>query len=89
MIQGTKIHYIFSFTLLITVMSSCFKKETYPIEPIISYDSFSVSEGKANLTFNFTDGDGDIGLADSDTISPFDIDSEFHYNFHQNFLLKF
>lgn len=80
MIQGTKIHYIFSFTLLITVMSSCFKKETYPIEPIISYDSFSISEGNASLAFNFTDGDGDIGLADSDTISPFDIDSEFHYN---------
>jgi len=78
--QGTKIHYIFSFTLLIVVMSSCFKKETFPTKPIISYDSFSISGEKANLAFNFTDGNGDIGLSDSDTLSPYDVNSEFHYN---------
>jgi len=86
--QGTKIHYIFSITLLIVVMSSCFKKETYPNEPIISYDAFSISNEKANLVFNFTDGDGDIGLSDSDTIFPYDINSEFHYNLLINYYEK-
>ncbi len=61
-------------------MSSCFTKETYPIEPIISFDSFSIVNENANLTFNFTDGDGDIGLSDSDTLSPYNVNSEFHYN---------
>jgi hypothetical protein len=86
--QGTKIHYIFSFTLLIAVMSSCFKKETYPIEPIITYDSFSVTGDEASLIFNFTDGDGDIGLLDSDTIAPYNIESEFHYNLLINYFEK-
>ncbi len=86
--QGTKIHYIFLFTLLIAVMSSCFKKETYPIEPIISYDSFSITGENANLTFNFTDGDGDIGLADSDTTSPYDVNSDYHYNLLINYYEK-
>ena len=86
--QDTKIHYIFSFTLILAVMSSCFKKETYPIEPIITYDSFSITSENANLTFNFTDGDGDIGLYDSDTTSPYDVNSEFHYNLLINYYEK-
>ena len=86
--QGTKIHYIFSFTLLIAVMSSCFKNETYPLEPIITYHSFSISGEEASLTFNFTDGDGDIGLSDSDTIAPYSVDSEFHYNLLINYFEK-
>jgi len=69
-------------------MSSCFKKETYPNEPIITYDSFSISNNKARLAFNFTDGDGDIGLSDSDTLSPYDINSEFHYNLLINYFEK-
>ena len=80
MLSRTKIHLFFSFLLLLGVMSSCFKEESYPIEPIISFDSYSIQNNRANIVINFTDGDGDIGLRDSDTISPFDVNSDFHYN---------
>jgi len=70
------------------LMSSCFKKEDYPVEPIISYDSFSISNNKGSLVFNFTDGNGDIGLSDSDTLSPYDVNSEFHYNLLINYYEK-
>ena len=84
----TKIHFILSIGLLIGTLSSCFKKEEYPLEPLITYDSFSMLADSARLTFNFTDGNGDIGLNDSDTISPFDINSEFHYNLYINYFEK-
>jgi len=84
----TKIHFIFSTLLMLLVLQSCFKKEVYPIEPVITYDSFSVVSDSATLTINFTDGDGDLGLTDSDTLPPYDINSEFHYNIYVNYFEK-
>jgi hypothetical protein len=84
----TKIHFILSIGLLIGTLSSCFKKEEYPFEPIITYDSFSMTADTAQLTFNFTDGNGDIGLSDGDTLPPFNIDSEFHYNLYIDYFEK-
>ena len=84
----TKIHLFFSLTLILGFLSSCFKKEEYPIEPIITYDSFMVVDDSAQITFNFTDGNGDIGLNDYDTIAPYNIDSEFHYNLYIHYFEK-
>ena len=84
----TKIHFIFSILIVSLVLQSCFKKEEYPIEPNIAYDSFKVFGDSATLTFNFTDGDGDLGLNDSDTLAPYDISSEFHYNIYVNYYEK-
>ena len=84
----TKIHFIFSFVVLIGLLSSCFKKEEYPIEPAISYDSYSFNGDSLNLTFNFTDGDGDIGLNDHDTITPYDTSSFFQYNLYIHYFEK-
>lgn len=59
------------FTLLLTIagMTSCIKPESYPVEPVLEWVGWSDStllQGSFNqdsitLTFNFTDGDGDIG----------------------------
>lgn len=86
---GTKIHLFFSLTLVLGLLSSCFKKEEYPIEPLITYDSFMVVNDSAQITFNFTDGDGDLGLNDADTLSPYNIDSEFHYNLYIHYYEKY
>lgn len=86
--MGTKIHLIFSLALILGFLSSCFKKEEYPLEPIITYDNFSIVDDSAQITFNFTDGNGDLGLNDYDTLSPYNIDSEFHYNLYINYFEK-
>lgn len=68
-------------------VNSCKKHETYPIEPIIEYNSFvKIDNGtgidnKGFLIINFTDGDGDIGLEAEDTLPPYNINGPFYYNF--------
>lgn len=84
----TKIKLFFSFLMLVVLVSSCFKSEEYPIEPIISDPVFVFSGDSAKLTFSFTDGDGDIGLAPEDTIAPYNPASYFHYNLHLDYYEK-
>ncbi len=58
---------------------SCQKFEEYPVIPRIEYSSFGVVKSNAGqdslgyLTINYTDGDGDIGLREGDTIPPNDV----------------
>jgi hypothetical protein len=84
----TKIKLIFSFLMLIVLASSCFKSEEYPIEPIISDPIFLISGDSAQLTFSFTDGDGDIGLPPGDTLAPYNPDSYYHYNLYVDYYEK-
>lgn len=66
--------------LIITLSYSCLKTEEYPIEPEIAFNSFTVYGDSAKLTIDFTDGDGDIGLSESDTISPYNPGQKYHHN---------
>jgi len=58
---------------------SCKKPETYPIVPHIEFVSFikiindqnQNIDNKGVLKISFTDGDGDLGLAEGDTLSPY------------------
>jgi hypothetical protein len=76
---------LFILLLLGTGISSCIKQESYPVEPVIKYGSFGVLrdvndyDSLGRLTVSYTDGDGDIGLYDSDTVEPY----------KYNFFLKF
>jgi len=70
------------------VVSGCFKNEEYPNEPIIADPVFAFSGDSALLTFSFTDGDGDIGLAPEDTLAPFNPDSYYHYNLYVGYFEK-
>jgi hypothetical protein len=84
----SKIPFLILFSLLILTFS-CVKKPDYPIEPIIKFEDFvQFRKDSAHFIFSFTDGDGDIGLRPSDTISPFDTGSVYYYNFYMNYFEK-
>ena len=84
---------------LITVLlwtlavSSCQKKVEYPIEPRIAYEGFtylmnpdSTFSGEGVVSFSYTDGDGDLGLDDSDTLLPFGFHDPYYYNLVVDYL---
>lgn len=56
---------------------ACNKLETYDDKPIITESSYSLLQNASGfdtslvLKFTFTDGDGNVGLADGDTIPPY------------------
>lgn len=52
-------------------LHSCQSVDDFPDEPEISFKSFEIEDESAVLKFNFTDGDGNIGLEEGDTIPPF------------------
>ena len=56
---------------------SCQKPVEYPIEPKIAYEGFtylmnpdSTFSGQGIISFSYTDGDGDLGLNEADTLPP-------------------
>lgn len=62
--------------MCLIILQSCNGREQYPIEPKITFnDCKLVKEGdvitKCILIIDFTDGDGDIGLDEGDTLPPY------------------
>ncbi len=81
---------IFSFLFL---LNSCYKAEEYPIEPHIEFVSFltyanGTGEEFGSFKISFTDGDGDIGLSEEDTIYPYESGTKYYYNFFLDFYIK-
>lgn len=76
------------------VFSSCKKDKVYPKAPEISFKEFQQFTNSAGiddsvkLVISFTDGDGDIGLADGDTLEPYNIGSVYYYNFYIKYFKK-
>ena len=71
--------------LLVLLFSACRKVEKYPVEPHIEFVSLEPINEPDNamdvrLIFKFQDGDGDIGLNNSDLQAPFDTSSIYYYN---------
>ena len=82
-----KIRTIIGLLLLALAVCSCQKPVEYPIEPKITYEGFtylinadSTFSGEGIVAFSYTDGDGDLGLDDSDTLSPFGFHDAHYYN---------
>jgi len=75
---------------VILVQVSCKKKENFSDIPYIEFVSFAkiqTSTGvddKGILEFSFTDGDGDIGLHNWDTVAPYDYNLFISYFEKQN-----
>ncbi len=73
--------YILIFTLAGLVFYSCEDFEEYPVVPHIEYKEFGIVKDQAGkdslgyLSITYTDGDGDIGLKETDTLTPY------QYNF--------
>lgn len=72
---------------LLMLLSACQKKLEYPIEPKITYeglgyvmDADSTLTGEVVVSIGYTDGDGDLGLDDADTLSPFGPNDPHYYN---------
>ena len=72
---------------VIFALASCQEKPDYPIEPKIVYEGFayvidadSIPTGEGVLYISYTDGDGDLGLDDADTLYPFGPNDPHYYN---------
>ena len=75
------------------LLAACMKPVEYPIEPKIAYEGFtyifnadSTFSGEGILAFSYTDGDGDLGLNDDDTMSPFGPNDPYYYNMVVDYL---
>lgn len=72
---------------------SCQKPVEYPVEPKISFEGFtylfdadSTFSGEGIISFSYTDGDGDLGLNDADTLFPFGFHDAHYYNILVDYL---
>ncbi|MDX9891550.1 MAG: hypothetical protein RBS29_03535 [Bacteroidales bacterium] len=87
---------LFVILCIISIAMACKPEDKYPIIPriqMVSLDKIANEYGydyKANLTFYFEDGDGDIGLDNTteDLQPPFDTASIYHYNFFIHYFEK-
>ena len=64
----------------VVFLSSCLKKTEFPAEPAITFKSFAASGDEAVLEISFTDGDGNIGLNEGDTLAPYEFEGDFYFN---------
>jgi hypothetical protein len=85
--KAMKKHYLIALLFLTMAMLSCQKPVEYPIEPHIKYEGFtylinadSTFSGEGVISFSYTDGDGDLGLNDADTMPPFGFHDAHYYN---------
>ena len=70
------------------MLNGCFKSEEFPVEPIISEPNFVDYGDSAVLSFRFTDGDGDLGLAETELAPPYDTSSYYYYNIYLDYFEK-
>ena len=88
--KGLKMTVLVFLTVL---CAACMKPVEYPIEPKIAYEGFtylfnadSTFSGEGILSFSYTDGDGDLGLDDGDTLPPFGPNDAYYYNMVVDYL---
>lgn len=78
----------------LSMLSACLPHNNFPDQPVIEFKEFKkipTDDGideKGVLVLTFTDGDGDIGLGQGDTLPPFDPNSEYYYNFFTRYYEK-
>jgi len=79
--------------ILFVFLFACRRPEQFPIIPeikLISFEKYQVTDTTigAILIFYFQDGDGDIGLNNTDNRPPFDTASIYYYNFFCDYYEK-
>ena len=91
--NAMKIHTLIGMIVLALAACSCQKPVEYPAEPKIAYEGFtylinddSTFSGEGIISFSYTDGDGDLGLDDSDTLAPFGFHDAHYYNMVVDYL---
>ncbi|HNW70206.1 MAG TPA: hypothetical protein PKI01_07380 [Bacteroidales bacterium] len=89
-----RIAIIIPLIIVLMVFISCTKEEDFSEIPHIEYMDFTKIRNSSNidekgiLKIFFTDGDDDMGLADWDTLPPFDKNSKYYYNFFITYFEK-
>jgi hypothetical protein len=85
--NGFRKHAFSAILLLFFALAACQEKVEYPIEPRISYEGSSyLMNADSTLTgeivchIAYTDGDGDLGLDDADSLYPFGTNDPYYYN---------
>ena len=88
-----KKRYLIGLLLLALAVGACQKPVEYPIEPKIAYEGFtylinpdSTFSGEGVISFSYTDGDGDLGLDDADTLPPFGFNDAHYFNMVVDYL---
>lgn len=77
-----KILGLFAVIVMIVSFSSCLKPVSYPDEPELLSASYTELGDSLLVSVEFTDGDGDVGLNEADTSSPYNPGSFYHYNLY-------
>lgn len=72
--QNRNIPAILLILLVSIVISNCKKEDTYPVTPQITFKSLTKFQNVAQndsleVVFSFTDGDGDVGTAEGDSVN--------------------
>jgi hypothetical protein len=86
--------FLLIFILSTFFLIACTKEEVFPPEPAITFISFDKIPNNSSidnlglLKIFFTDGDGDLGLDESDTLPPYDLGSKYYYNYFIKFFEK-
>jgi len=89
-----RITIIIQLIIVLTIFLSCIKEEDFSEVPHIDYMDFTKIQTTNNidekgiLKIFFTDGDGDMGLDDGDSLPPFDKTSIYYYNFFITYFEK-
>ena len=78
----------FSCLIILGFLTACFEKESYPDEPAVEFSDFVIMGDSARLIFDFTDGDGDIGLEKDNVAPPYDSSSYYHFNIYVEYYEK-
>lgn len=81
--KGSKITLPLLFLALLG-LNACKKDDNFSEVPHIEYKDFVAMGDSAHIILNFTDGDGDLGLGDSDTAGNFRYNCFIRYFEKQN-----
>ncbi|MBS1764783.1 MAG: hypothetical protein JSS90_07455 [Bacteroidetes bacterium] len=74
------------FIISILLLAACRKEEKFPIEPVLTNITIQQYDRNSfNIITGYTDGDGDLGLSDADTLPPFDKNSKYYHNYFCTF----
>jgi len=77
------------FFICVIFFFACVKEKNYPTQPVIKFENFTqFGSDSAHVIISFTDGDGDVGLAQGDTTGDFKSTSKYYYNFYLRYLYK-
>lgn len=75
--------------MLFIFLVGCDKDKVFPDTPVITMSDNQVYHNPVKIIVDFTDGDGDIGLDERDTLPPYDFNEDPFNKYYFNLLLYY